>query len=416
MEALILAAGKGTRMRSEKPKVLHEIFDRPLLEYVLRTVEGAGVKCPAVVIGSGAEQVCSFLEKRGKKFSTVLQKEQRGTGHAVMQAEKLYRGRKGSLLIWPGDMPLLKTETLAAFIKAHQEAKAKVSVLSCLRIEPKGYGRILRMGGSFYAIREELDATESERRIQEVNTGVYLFDVEALFASLKKIKPSNAKQELYLTDVIEVLYQKNERIEAFPFALQDEGQGINSRIDLAQAFTVMNKREIQKHQESGVTIISPETTFIAPGVKLGQDTVIYPCTYIEENVKIGRDCKIGPFAKIRQGADIGDECVIGSFVEVSRSKIGKKVMMKHLAYLGDAVVGDETNIGCGAITANFDGKKKHQTKIGKKVLVGSNTVFVAPVWIGDEARTGAGSVVTAKTKVEKRGVIAGVPAKPVEKR
>ncbi len=415
MEALVLAAGKGTRMRSEIPKVLHELLGQPMLAHVLDTLESVKVKRPAVVIGAGAEQVRSFLEKRGKHFSCVLQKQQKGTGHAVMMAAPLYKNRSGMLLIWPGDMPLVRRETLQAFIEAHEKSNAKASVLSALRPEPKSYGRILRAGGKFYAIREELDASEQERRIQEVNTGIYLFDCKALFAALKKIKPANAKQEFYLTDAIEVLAGQGDKIEAFPFASAEEGQGINSRVDLASGIQVMNKREIVFHQENGVTVVSPETTFIAPGVKIGQDTVIYPCTYIESGVRIGSKCEIGPFAKLRKGADIGNESVIGSFVEVSRSKVGKKVLAKHLAYLGDAVVGDGSNIGAGTITANYDGKHKHQTRIGKKVLVGSNTVFVAPVSVGDNARTGAGSVVIAGTKVKKGDVVAGVPAKSLKK-
>jgi bifunctional UDP-N-acetylglucosamine pyrophosphorylase/glucosamine-1-phosphate N-acetyltransferase len=289
-------------------------------------------------------------------------------------------------------------------------------VLSCLRVDPKGYGRILRAAGSFCAIREELDATETERRIQEVNTGVYLFQAPVLFRALRKIRPDNVKKEFYLTDTIEVLAAADAKLRAFPLAMEKEGQGINSRMDLAEATEMMKNREVQKHMEKGVTFVAPDQTYVEPGVKIGTDTVIYPWCYIETGVKIGKNCRIGPFAKIRKGCTVGDGAVVGNFVELNRSRIGKRVMAKHLTYLGDAVVGDGTNIGAGTITANFDGKKKHQTHIGKKVLVGSDTIFVAPVRVGNGAKTGAGCVITSGSRIQKGQVVAGVPARPIKKR
>lgn len=415
MQAIVLAAGKGTRMRSECPKVLHEVFDRPILDYVLQTLAKLGVKSPKVIIGNKAELVRSFLHRRGPELKihpeSVLQKIQNGTGHAVMMAKKSLGRHAGDVLIWPGDMPLVKSETLKEFIQEHQAVGSEASVLSSIQVNPKGYGRILRAGGNFYGIREELDATESERRIQEVNTGIYLFKADKLFQALKEIEPNNQKKELYLTDTIEVLSNQNRPVCAFPLASTEEGLGVNSRLDLATVIKVMKNREITNHAEKGVTFISPEQTFLAPGVKIGQDTVIYPWCYIESNVKIGRCCQIGPFAKIRKGTVIEDGSVIGSFVEVNRSHIGKGVLAKHLAYLGDAIIGDQTNVGAGTITANFDGKHKHQTKVGKNVLIGSNTVLVAPVNLPDRVRTGAGAVVTAKTKIKKGEILVGVPAR-----
>ncbi len=420
MQAVVLAAGKGTRMRSATPKVLHEILGKPLLGYVLDELAALGVRRPVVVVGNGAEQVRSFLEKYCKEGSrtastVVYQREQRGTGHAVMMTAKVLRESNDDLLIWPGDMPLLTCATMQAFRAHHRQTQAEVSVLSSLQVDPAGYGRILRSGGRFYGIREELDANESEKRIQEVNSGVYLFKTDALLEALRKIRPDNAKKEFYLTDTIEVLAEDERRIEAFPLASYDAAQGINSQEDLARAVQIMKNREIQFHQGRGVTFVAPEQTFVAPGAKIGPDTVIHPWTYIESDVRIGRGCQIGPFAKIRKGTQIGDRAVIGSFVEISRSRIGKKVLVKHLTYLGDAVVGDETNVGAGTITANFDGKRKHQTRIGKKVLIGSDTVFVAPVVIGDRARTGAGSVVTGKSRIQKGETVVGVPARPLKK-
>lgn len=417
MQAIVLAAGRGTRMRSKLPKVLHSVHGRPILEHVLDTLVEIGVKNPCVVIGSGAEQVRSFLKSYEKKKKirpqVVLQKVQRGTGHAVMMCEKALKRSKDKVLIWPGDMPLLEAKTLRAFQKEHQRSAARSSVLSSLQVDPKGYGRILRAGGTFYAIREELDATESERRIQEVNTGVYLFDRAALFKSLRKVKPGNKKNELYLTDAMEVLSSAHEKVEAFPLAAGFEGQGINNKIDLAKAVRVMNQKEVRKHMENGVTVVDPEQTYIEKGVKIAPDTVIYPWTYIESGVRIGEKCKIGPFAKIRKGSVIGEGAIIGSFVEVNRSKVGKNVSAKHLSYLGDATIGEGSNLGAGFITANFDGVKKHKTKIGKKSLIGSNTVLVAPVALSDQVKTGAGAVVTGGRRTKKGEVLVGVPAKPL---
>lgn len=421
MRALVLAAGKGTRMRSPRPKVLHEIFGKPMLEYVLGTLAGLGIKTPAVVIGSGADQVRSFIRKReaaksGQPF-LILQKEQKGTGHAVQMAAGHFENYNGSILIWPADMPLLSKEVIAELIEKHEESEADVSVLSSKQTNPYGYGRILRgPRGEVTGIREEIDADEEERKIREVNSGVYVFRAHKLFYALKNIEPSNRKQELYLTDTIQILASSGAEVKAFALATEEEAQGINSKKDLAAAHGIINRREIENHMDAGVTFVSPEQTFVEPGVKIGADTIVYPWSYIEGGVEIGANCHIGPCAKLRKGTQIGDASYIGSFVEVNRSRIGKRVLAKHLAYLGDAEVGDDTNIGAGAITANFDGKKKHATRIGKKVLIGSNTVLVAPVTLEDSVRTGAGSVVVAGSKIKKGQVIVGVPAKPLAKK
>jgi bifunctional UDP-N-acetylglucosamine pyrophosphorylase/glucosamine-1-phosphate N-acetyltransferase len=283
-------------------------------------------------------------------------------------------------------------------------------------VDPTGYGRILRRGGRVIGIREELDASAQEKNIHEVNTGVYLFHPKALFSALKKIQPTNQKKEYYLTDTIRLIDEAGGEVQALPQAGPEESQGINSRADLAKALKMMNQKNIQRLQMEGVTIVSPEQTFIAPGVRIGKETVIYPWTYIEKGVRIGRKCQIGPFAKIRTGSLIEDEAVIGSFVEINRSKIGKGVLAKHLAYLGDAEVGAGTNIGAGTITANYDGRKKNKTRIGKKSFIGVDTVFIAPVTLGDEASTGAGAVLTRGTKVAKGEVVVGVPARSLRRR
>jgi bifunctional UDP-N-acetylglucosamine pyrophosphorylase/glucosamine-1-phosphate N-acetyltransferase len=411
MEAVVLAAGKGTRMCTELPKVLHEAFGKPVLGYVLDTLRAAKVARTFVVVGYKAGEVKDFLKGCGAQ--AVLQAEQKGTGHAVIMAKAALKDAKGPVLVWPGDMPLVKLETIKRFIAAHEKAKAHASVLSSCLEEPKGYGRIVRADGVFTAIREELDATAEERAIREVNTGIYLFDNQALFEALGKIGKNNKKGEYYLTDTIEVLREEGYQVEAFPFAGAEEGLGINSQKDLAVVTRIINQREIEKHQARGVTFVAPEQVFVAPGAVIGQGTVIYPWCYINSGVEIGKRCEIGPFAKLREGTRIGDGAVIGSFVEVNRSKIGNNVFAKHLAYLGNAVIGDGTNIGAGVITANYDGKHKHATKIGKKVFVGSDTVFVAPVNVPDGVKTGAGAVVTRKTRMKKNDVVVGVPAKAI---
>ncbi len=413
MDAVVLAAGKGTRMCSELPKVLHEVLGKPALGYVLETLAEAGVKRPRVVIGYQAESVRRFL----KNYDTVpvLQRDQKGTGHAVMMARAALAQAQGPVLVWPGDMPLVKLETLKRFFEAHRESRAHASVLSCVQTDPAGYGRIVREDRKFTAIREALDATLEERGIREVNTGIYLFDKKGLFEALEKIGQNNRKGEYYLTDTIEILRRDHYCVEAFPFASAEEGQGINSQKDLSLVTRQINQREIEKHQERGVTFVAPEQTFVGPDVKIGRGTVVYPWCFIESGVTIGPKCQIGPFAKLRKGTILGAENVIGSFVEVNRTQTGKNVFAKHLAYLGDAVIGDGSNIGAGTITANYDGKKKHPTRIGKNAFIGSNTVLVAPVCVPDGVKTGAGSVVTPKTRMKKGDVVVGVPAKPIQK-
>lgn len=412
MQAIVLAAGKGTRMKSQTPKVLHEALGVPLLGHVLGHLRALGMKKPVVVIGAGAEKVKEYL---GQESTTVLQAEQRGTGHAVMTAARALSDEQGDVLIWPGDMPLVRLETLKSFLKKHRVSGAAASVLAAMRDDPAGYGRILRREGRFCGIREELDASPEERRIREVNTGIYVFDKRKLFAALKRVRPHNKKNEIYLTDTIEILESQGEQLESFPLAESEEGQGVNSRADLAEVVRRLNQRHIRAHLEAGVTFIQPEQSLIGADVKIGQDTVIYPWTYIENGVRIGAGCRIGPFAKIRSGTQIGDGSTIGSFVEVNRSRIGRGVSAKHLAYLGDAAVGDGTNIGAGTITANYDGKNKHQTVIGRKVLVGSDSILIAPVRICDEARTGAGAVLTAGTVVDKGRLAVGVPARVLKR-
>ena len=411
LQAVVLAAGRGTRMRTDVPKVLHPIFDRPLIDYPLDILQDLGIKRPIVVAGWGREKVAAHLKG---KAEIVVQSPQLGTGHAVQTAKKKLAGFRGDILIWPADMTLVRKETIRQLIHDHRKSGCAVSILSGFMPDPAGYGRMVRQDGRLAEIREELDAGPEEKKIKEINTGIYLFRPRSLFESLEKIKPTNKKKEYYLTDSVRLVSEAGGRVEAFPIASAEEAQGINSQADLACAFRILNQRTLQKLQGEGVTIVSAETTFIAPDAVIGPETVIHPCTYIEGKVRIGKKCQIGPFAKIRSGSVIEEGAVIGSFVEIVRSRIGKKVFAKHLSYLGDAVIGDETNIGAGTITANYDGKNKNQTRIGKKSFIGVDTVFIAPVRVGDYAKTGAGSVLTRGTHVKSGAVYIGVPARPLK--
>lgn len=412
IQAVILAAGRGTRMNSHRPKVLHEIFGRPLLSYPLEVLKSLGIPRPLVVVGWERERVLEYLKGQAR---IVIQSPQRGTGHAVQVAQERLHHFRGDILIWPADMPLVQKITLLRFIREHQRRNADATILSSLLVDPTGYGRIIRRAGRVVDIREEPDASLLEKRIQEVNTSIYLFKSKPLFESLKKIRPLNQKKEYYLTDTIRWIDKMGGRIQALPYASPEEAQGVNSQEDLASASKNVNQRNLRKHQMQGVTIVSPEQTWIAPEVQIGKDTIIHPWTYIEKGVRIGRGCEIGPFAKIRSGSIIEDGAIIGSFVEVVRSRIGKKVRAKHLAYLGDAVVGEGTNIGAGTITANYDGKKKNKTWIGKKAFIGVDTLFIAPVRVGDGAKTGAGAVLKRGTRVKDGQVFIGVPARPLRK-
>ncbi|MBI4388122.1 MAG: NTP transferase domain-containing protein [Candidatus Omnitrophica bacterium] len=411
--ALVLAAGKGTRMKSSVPKVLHEIGGKPLLGHVLNAVNGADIHKIVVVAGHGEKQVRSFI---GNQASVVRQFPQAGTGHAVLCAASALKHFQGLVLILPGDAPGVREETIREMVRIHKQSEAIATVLTaCVKV-PDGYGRIIRSGDQVAAIREELDAAEEERAICEINSGIYLFEIQVLLKHLRALKQNNRKKEYYLTDVVEALAEEGQIVRGFQVSNEEEVLGINSRVDLARAEKIMNQREIEKHQKNGVTIVSPDNTWIASGVTIGSDTVIFPFSWIESCVKIGSHCHVGPFATIRQGSKIGDQAVVGCFVEVVRSNIGKGSRVKHLTYLGDATLAENVNIGAGTITANYDGVKKQKTVVGKGAFIGSNTVLVAPIRIGQGAKTGAGSVVLGKQHVPAGKTVAGVPAKLIQRK
>lgn len=426
--ALILAAGRGERMNSALPKVLHEACGIPLLGHVLKTVCEAGVKRATVVVGEGAREVRSFLRERLhdahrssnfnylERVETVYQSHRWGTAHAVLQAEPRFRHWQGDVLIFPGDAPCLRAETVRQFISDHKKSGRIASVLTAEVTEPNGYGRILRRGDDVIGIREESDATESERKISEVSSGVYLFHAPNLFRELRKVRKNARKKEYYLTDVVELLARAGESVRAHRI---DEGRqilGVNTRRDLTLANEVLRAQELERHSRNGVTIVDPSQTYMARGVSIGCDTVIYPFTWVEQDVTIGRRCEIGPFAKIRSGSRIHDGATIGSFVEVVRSEIGEKTYVKHLSYLGDAQIGKQVNIGAGTITANFDGRKKNKTVVEDRALIGCDTILVAPVRVGRGAKTGAGAVVLARQEVPRGATVVGIPAQIAQKK
>lgn len=423
--SIILAAGKGTRMKSNYPKVLHKVAGSPLIWHVCQAVSELGVKENIIVVGYKADEVQEAL---GNKYKYALQKEQLGTGHAVIQAEDLLDASINSVIIVCGDTPLLTGKTLTALWRHHKETKASATVLSAILSEPYGYGRIVRgNGGIVEKIVEEKDADEAERKIKEINTGTYCFEKKELFKALKEITPKNKQGEFYLTDVIEILVRNNKIVEAVAVEDPTETIGINNRIQLAEAEKILRKRINHKLMLNGVTIIDPESTYIDSTVEVGMDTVIYPFTHLKGKTKIGANCviqsnsclentivgdfsninftiaidaeigsycKIGPFSYIRPGTKLADGVKIGDFVEIKKSTVGENSKIPHLSYIGDSKIGKNVNVGAGTITCNYDGNQKWQTVIEDGAFVGSNTNLVAPVKVGENATIGAGSTIT----------------------
>ena len=415
VHAIILAAGEGTRMKSELPKVLHPICGRPMIAYALDLAAAAGVKQPVVVLGKGAEEVKPRLPK---EIKVVLQTARLGTGDAVLSAKKVLGGATGDVLILYADTPLLRRTTVQKLVESHFKTNAFCTLLTAHLADPSGYGRIVRNeAGQISGIMEETEANAAQRAVREINVGPLVVHTQALFAALALVKPSSAKKELYLTDVVShIARQEGAKIHATRVEEVSEALGINSRTELSRAIGVIRQRIIDAHLHNGVTIEDPATTFIDHGVSIGADTRIHPCTVIETGVAIGKRCSIGPFARLRSGVTIADEARVGNFVELVRTKIGSRVRVNHVTYLGDTLVEEAANIGAGTITANYDGQNKHQTQIGKGAFIGSDTVLIAPVKIGAGAITGAGSVVTKAHDVPAKGVVIGVPARPLDHR
>ncbi len=423
--AVILAAGQGTRMKSKLYKVLHPVCGKPMVQHVVDQVRKLTIQEMVTVIGHGAELVKGQL---GEESHYALQEQQLGTAHAVMQAQKMLEGKEGITIVVCGDTPLIKAETMASLFKHHEELSAKATILTARIDDPTGYGRIIRNeSGLVEKIVEHKDATEAERKINEINTGTYCFDNAALFEALKKVSNDNVQGEYYLPDVVEILKNQGDVVTAYQTSDLEETLGVNDRVALAEAERIMRSRINESHMRNGVTIIDPANTYIESDVVIGQDSTILPGTIIKGKTVIGSECQIGPnteidtcevgnetvirqstaynstigslvnigpFAHIRPDSAISDEVKIGNFVEIKKAVFGKGSKASHLSYIGDAEVGSDVNIGCGSITVNYDGKNKYLTKIEDGVFIGCNSNLVAPVTVGKGAYVAAGSTIT----------------------
>jgi len=423
--AVILAAGKGVRMHSQMPKVLHRVAGKPMIWYVVKAVKEAGIDDIILVVGHGREMVREALSDEKLRF--VVQEEQLGTGHALMQAQGSI-DPDNTLVVLAGDTPLLEGKTLKKLLDFHRQQQALATVLSALLPDPFGYGRIIRQAdGGLERIVEEKDASPEEKEITEINTGMYCFQAGAVFAALSRIERSNVQGEYYLTDVLPILKTDGHKVAVLATDEVDQIHGINDRIQMASAEAIIRQRHNQELMKNGVTIMAPETTFIDSTVKIGIDTIIYPFTVIEgqtiigenctigpytrindssigndvviessrvKEARIGNHCNIGPFAYLRPEADLQENVKVGDFVEIKKSIIGAGSKIPHLSYVGDALLGKKVNIGAGTITCNYDGKKKSRTILEDGVFIGSNTNLVAPVTIGENSITGAGSTIT----------------------
>ncbi|NCC14848.1 MAG: bifunctional UDP-N-acetylglucosamine diphosphorylase/glucosamine-1-phosphate N-acetyltransferase GlmU [Clostridia bacterium] len=425
LKAVILAAGEGTRMKSKKPKVLHEILNKTMIDYVIDTAKGCGAQEVCVVVGHKADEVKAAIKKDGVSFA--LQAEQKGTGHAVMMAGDFIDGDMDILILY-GDTPLIQGDTLQKLVEKHRQENFGATVVSAAVENPAGYGRIIRdADGKFMKIVEHKDASEEERCIKEINTGIYIFKGADLIASLAKLDNCNVQGEYYLPDCLELILKGGGKVGAVTAEDEKEFFGVNSRVQLAEAANIMKARINRRHMENGVTLEDPQNTYIGADVKIGMDTVILPGCVLEGNTEIGEDCKIGPnsrltdmrigngvafqsstgieseignnttvgpFAYIRPNCKIGSNVKIGDFVEVKNSTVGNGTKIPHLAYIGDTDAGEKVNFGCGSIMVNYDGQKKHRTVVEDHVFVGCNVNLVAPVTVKAGAYIAAGSTIT----------------------
>ena len=416
IRAVVLAAGKGSRMNSPLPKVLHEVAGKPMITRLLGTLREARVAASVVVVGYEAARVRKVAAGKGVRFA--LQNPQNGTGHAVLCARKALVGFRGVLLVLPGDAPLVRPATLRRLAAQCLEGAA-CAVLTLDLVNPHGYGRMVRdRSGQVLGIVEEANLRPDQRGIREVNSGIYAFRTAALWPALEAVPWSRARKgrEIYLTDVLAVLNRQGLPVMGLKAGDADEAVGINTLSERAYADALMRRRILEGLMDSGVAVMDPSTTFIETEVPIGAGTVIHPFTVIRRDVRIGRDCHVGPFAHLREGTVLDDGAEIGDFVETKKARLGSRAKAKHLAYLGDVTIGRRVNIGAGTIVANYDGKAKHHTTIKDGAFVGSGTVLVAPVTVGRGATTGAGSVVTRGHDVADGDVVVGVPARPLKAR
>ena len=390
--AIVMAAGKGTRMKSKKSKLVQKVYGKEIVKRAVENAEKAGVKDIVAVVGYMKEEVMAVL---GDNVKYAFQEEMLGTGHAVMQAKEYLKGKKGKVLVLNGDVPLIRPETLNKLLEKSIENKEYATLLTAIYDNPTGYGRIVRdEGGNVEAIVEEKDTTDEQKEIKEINAGIYCFDIEELLSALEKISPNNAQGEYYLTDVIQIMNEKGLKTGAVIVEDNTEILGINDRIQLEMLTKILQMRINTEHMKKGVTIEDINTTYIYDDVEIGRDTVIHPNTTIKSGVQIGEDCEIGPNAYIREGCKLANDVKIGNFVEIKKAIIGEGTKVPHFIYLGDCEVGEKCNIGCGTITCNYDGFHKSKTIIGNHSFIGSNTNLVAPVNVGNETFIAAGSTIT----------------------
>ena len=416
VKSLILAAGMSTRMKSARPKVLHEVCGRAILSYVLDACRKAGIAKQIVIVGHQREAVRTAFAD-AKDIAWVVQEPQRGTGHAVMAARKALEGFEGDLVVLVGDAAMIRPETVRTLLETHRREAAAVTLVTAILDDPKWFGRIVRdASGRVQRIVEAKDASPEERAIREVNPSFYAFRWPALRKVLGRITDQNAKKEYYLTDAVGLLIQDGEKAVAAPAARPEEVEAVNSRKDLALVASLMRRRINESLMAEGVTLEDPETTYIDWNVTIGPDTVVGPSTVIRGPSRIGKRCRVGPMAHLRAGTVLEDGAEVGAFVEAKNTRLGAGARARHLSYLGDCRVGARTNIGCGTITANSDGRgRKFHTEIGADALLGAGTILVAPTSVGNRAETGAGSVVVRSHPVPPGQTWAGVPAAPLPK-
>ncbi len=426
LHVVILAAGKGTRMKSALPKVLHRVAGRPMIDYVIRIARSLEPKSITVVVGHMKELLRQGLGERSG-LSFVTQEPQLGTGHALLQTAGILEGKSGVVVLLSGDVPLLRSNTLAALLKRHEETNASATVLTAAMPQPYGYGRIVRVKGRVSRIVEERDASPAHRKIQEINSGIFALSLPPLFGALRQLATANAQGEYYLTDLVAAYRRRRLHVEGVELDDPDQIRGINSRSELAEASRIMRQKKNEELMAAGVTIEDPATTYIDDDVVVGADTVIHPGVHLEGKTRIGEACEIhsgvrivnstvedrvtiqnfcvitgsrvgpgstiGPFAHMRPDSHVHESVHIGNFVELKKATLGKGSKAGHLSYLGDAVIGEGVNIGAGTITCNYDGSQKHQTTIEDGVFVGSDSQLVAPVTVGKGAYIGSGTTI-----------------------
>jgi bifunctional UDP-N-acetylglucosamine pyrophosphorylase/glucosamine-1-phosphate N-acetyltransferase len=423
---VVLAAGQGTRMKSALPKVLHQLSGRCLIDYVLNAADSLTPETVTVVVGHRGDQIKQHLGSR-QTLQVVVQDPQLGTAHALQQSEAVLKGRSGTLVLLSGDVPLLRRETLLGLAETHRRAKAAATVVTATVERPYGYGRIVRTGGRIVRIVEERDASPVERQIREINSGIYAFDLEPLFDALRGVASQNAQGEYYLTDLVGIYRRRKLPVETVKVAHADEIRGINSRTELAEVSRIVRQNKNEELMAAGVTLVDPATTYIDPDVEIGADTVIHPGVVIQGQTRIGDACEIqahvrvvdstigarvainsfcvivgasvadgaaiGPFAHLRPESAVGEKAHVGNFVELKKTTLGAGSKANHHAYLGDATIGANVNIGAGTIVCNYDGQTKHRTSIEDDAFIGSDTQLIAPVTVGRGAYVGTGTTV-----------------------